>query len=54
MNYSLPEFLSYAIALEQEAEERYIELADMMETHNNLDVSKVFRNMARFFKAAWR
>ena len=29
MNYSLPEFLAHAIALEHEAAERYLELADM-------------------------
>jgi len=50
MNYSLPEFLSHAIALEQEAEERYTELADMMEVHSNLGTSNVFRDMARFSK----
>ena len=31
MNYTLPEFLAHAIALEHEAAERYLELADMME-----------------------
>ena len=50
MNYSLPEFLSHAIALEQEAEERYTELAEMMDVHSNRDTSKVFRDMARFSK----
>ena len=50
MSYSLPEFLSHAIALEQEAEERYIELADMMEVHSKRDTSNVFRDMARFSK----
>jgi len=49
-NYSLPEFLAHAIALEREAQERYLELADMMEAHLNLDTSKVFRDMARFSK----
>ena len=48
MNYSLPEFLAHAIAFEREAQERYLELADMMEAHLNLDVAKVFRDMARF------
>jgi rubrerythrin len=50
MSYSLPEFLAHAIALEREAEERYHELADMMEVHHNLDTAKVFRDMARFSK----
>lgn len=48
MGYTLPEFLAHAIALEQEAAERYLELADMMEAHNNLDTAAVFRDMARF------
>ncbi len=48
MGYSLAEFLAHAIALEQEAAERYLELADMMEAHNNLETASVFRDMARF------
>jgi rubrerythrin len=48
MGYTLPEFLAHAIALETEAEERYHELADMMEAHNNLETATVFRDMARF------
>lgn len=48
MNYSLPEFLAHAVALEQEAADRYLELADMMEAHLNDAVSAVFRDMARF------
>jgi len=48
MSTSLAEFLAHAIALEQEAAERYAELADMMEAHNNLDTASVFRDMARF------
>ena len=48
MGYSLAEFLAHAIALEHEAAERYLELADMMEAHNNLDTASVFRDMARF------
>jgi rubrerythrin len=50
MNYSLPDFLSMSIALERETEERYLELADMMEAHLNLDTAQVFRDMARFSK----
>ena len=30
MSYTLPEFLAHAVALEHEAAERYLELADMM------------------------
>lgn len=48
MSYSLPEFLAHAIAMEDEAAERYLELADMMEAHNNVDVSRVFRQMNHF------
>ncbi len=48
MGYSLAEFLAHAIALEHEAAERYLELADMMEAHNNLETAEVFRDMARF------
>ncbi len=48
MSYTLPEFLAHAVALEEEAAERYLELADMMEAHRNDDVSKVFRDMHRF------
>jgi rubrerythrin len=48
MNYTLPEFLAHAVALEQEAADRYLELADMMEAHGNGAVSAVFRDLARF------
>ena len=48
MNYALPEFLAHAVALEQEAADRYLELADMMESQLNDAVSKVFRDMVRF------
>lgn len=48
MDYSLPEFLAHAIALENEAAQRYLELADMMEAHRNDDVSALFRDMVRF------
>ena len=50
MNYSLLDFLAISIALERETEERYLELADMMEAHLNLETAKVFRDMARFSK----
>ncbi|OGA14738.1 MAG: rubrerythrin [Betaproteobacteria bacterium RIFCSPLOWO2_02_FULL_66_14] len=48
MSYTLPEFLAHAIAMEQEAVDRYLELADMMEAHRNDAVSKVFRDMSHF------
>jgi rubrerythrin len=48
MSYALPEFLAHAVALEQEAADRYLELADMMEAHRNDAVSAVFRSMTRF------
>jgi rubrerythrin len=48
MGYALPEFLAHAVALEQEAADRYLELADMMEAHRNDAVSAVFRDMTRF------
>ena len=48
MNYALPEFLAHAIALEHEAAERYLELADMMEAHRNDAVSALFRDMVRY------
>jgi rubrerythrin len=47
-SYTLPEFLAHAIAMEQEAAERYLELADMMEAHRNDAVSKLFRDMCRY------
>jgi rubrerythrin len=48
MSYTLPEFLAHAVALESEAAERYLELADMMEAHRNDEVSALFRDMVRF------
>lgn len=50
MSYTLPEFLAHAIALEKEAADRYLELADMMEAHRNDSVSKLFRDMVEFSK----
>ena len=48
MDYTLPLFLAHAIALEREAAERYLELADMMEAHRNDEVSALFRDMVRY------
>ncbi len=48
MNYTLPEFLAHAIALEKEAAGRYRELADTMEANGSRDVAALFRDMVRF------
>jgi rubrerythrin len=48
MSYTLPEFFAHALALEEEAADRYLELADMMESYRNDTVSSVFRDMHRF------
>ena len=48
MSYTLPEFLAHAVAMERESAERYLELADMMETYNNTQVSALFREMHRY------
>lgn len=41
-------FLTYSVALEEEAAERHDELADMMEVHNNPDVAATFRKLAHY------
>jgi rubrerythrin len=41
-------FLAHAIAMEIEAADRYDELADIMEVHNNPEVATLFRQMADF------
>jgi rubrerythrin len=38
--------MAQALAIEQEAAQRYAELADAMETHNNGEVAALFRQMA--------
>jgi rubrerythrin len=48
MDMKLPEFLAHAIALEREAAERYLELADMMESYRNDEVAATFRDMVRY------
>ncbi len=48
MRHTLPEFLAHAIAMEQEAADRYLELADMMEAHRNDEVATIFRDMNRY------
>jgi rubrerythrin len=41
-------FLAHAMAMEQEAADRYDELADSMEVHNNQDVAELFRQMSKY------
>jgi rubrerythrin len=43
---NLEALMSQALAMEQEAAQRYAELADAMEMHNNADVAELFRRMA--------
>ena len=43
---NLAEFMSLALAMESEAAQRYSELADAMETANNVEVAELFRKMA--------
>ncbi len=43
---SVDELLVCALAIEQEAAERYAELADQMEVHNNPEVAELFRKLA--------
>ncbi|NCF63809.1 MAG: rubrerythrin, partial [Gammaproteobacteria bacterium] len=41
-------FLTYSVALEEEAAERHDELADMMDVHNNPEVAETFRKLAHY------
>lgn len=41
-------FLAHAVELESEAAERYDELADSMEAHNNVEVAALFRDLATY------
>lgn len=43
---SVDELLAFALAIEQEAAERYAELADQMEVHNNSEVAELFHKLA--------
>ena len=45
---SLAEFLAHALELEVESAERYRELADNMQVHNNLEVAALFRTLAGY------
>lgn len=44
---SLGDLLAIAWQIEADAVERYIMLAEQMETHNNLDLVAIFRDLAR-------
>ena len=44
---SVEEFVAHAHALETEASERYHDLADSMEVHNNHEVANLFRHLAQ-------
>lgn len=46
----ITDLLSHALALEHEASDRYAELAELMEVHNNIDVAKLFDRMAEIEK----
>jgi len=48
MMKTVPEFLAHAVVLEEEAADRYDELADAMHVHNNEPVAELFRRMAGF------
>ena len=43
---TLNEFMAQALAMESEAAQRYSDLADAMEMHNNREVATLFRKMA--------
>lgn len=43
---SMAELLAHALALEIEAVDRYAELAELMESHNNQEVSNLFTKMS--------
>jgi rubrerythrin len=43
---SVAEFLAHALEMEAESAERYRELADTMEVHNNPEVAALFRRLA--------
>jgi rubrerythrin len=44
---SITDLLALAYQIESDARQRYIELAEQMETHNNQELVKVFRDLAR-------
>jgi rubrerythrin len=48
MMQSVEEFLAYAIRLEQEAAERFGELADVMQSAGNAETAKLFRQLSDY------
>jgi rubrerythrin len=40
---SVPELLAHALRIEEDAEERYLALAEQMETHHNTETARLFR-----------
>jgi rubrerythrin len=44
---TLEDFLAHALAIEEEAEARYRELAEQMTVHNNPEVARLFARMAQ-------
>ena len=45
---TLEEFMAQALTMEREAAQRYEEIADAMEVHNNREVAQLFRTMAGY------
>jgi rubrerythrin len=45
---SIEEFMAQALTMEREAAQRYEEIADAMEMHNNREVAQLFRTMAGY------
>lgn len=45
---TLEEFMAQALVMEREAAQRYEEIADAMEMHNNREVAQLFRTMAGY------
>jgi len=45
---TLDEFMAQALTMEREAAQRYGEIADAMEVHNNREVAQLFRTMAGY------
>ena len=45
---SVSEFLAHAHALEQELAQRYEEMADSVEVHNNFEVATLFRQLTKY------
>jgi rubrerythrin len=44
---NIEDLLSYALALEQEACDRYAELGELMSAHNNREAAEIFNKMAK-------